>query len=361
MNAVAGDSPGWTRILSTGLLLGVAAMLLVTLGAAAGSDKLAYDFHASYLPAADALRAEGTPYVEDAELPYVYPPVLAEVLLPLTYVPEGVASFLAFVASFAAVMGALALVGVRDVRCFAALVIWAPCWNALEMANVTALLMLLVALAWRYRDAPWASAGALGAALSLKLFLWPLLFWALVTRRVRTALLAVAIGSMVVLAAWAAIGFAGLVSFPEQLREVDFDDSYSFVGIAASLGLDPIVGRVATILFGVGLLVVVGYFGRQRDDARAFACAVVAALALTPVVWLHYLVFMAVPLGIRRPTFSALWLLPIVLWIVPRDDNGAGFEPLLPMAVVVSLLAGMLVRPGSRTAALELRGQTRGV
>ena len=140
MSVVSHASIGRGRMVSTVLLVAVAAMFLVTLIAATGSGKLAADFHASYLDAAESVRSSGTPYSSDAELPYVYPPVLAELLVPLTFLPDDVASFLAFLGSFAAVMGALALVGVRDVRCFAVVVIWAPGWNSFEMANVTAAL-----------------------------------------------------------------------------------------------------------------------------------------------------------------------------------------------------------------------------
>jgi hypothetical protein len=330
------------------VLAAVAAVLLVTLVAATGSYKLAVDFHAGYLDAAQAVRSGGSPYSGADELPYVYPPVLAELLVPFTFLPEDVASFLAFVGSFAAVMGALALVGVRDVRCYAAVVIWAPGWNALEMANVTAVLTLLAALVWRYRDETWPSAGALGAALSVKLFFWPLLMWAAATRRVHTALLAVVIAVVAALASWAVIGFAGFTSFPDQLREVEFEDSYSLVGMAAALGFDPTVGRVAMVIAGGALLVVVGILSRRGDDARAFTCAIGATLVLTPVVWLHYLVLLAVPLGIARPRFAPIWLLPIVLWVCPRDGNGDGLQPFLPLLVVLVLMLALLGRPALR-------------
>jgi hypothetical protein len=319
-------------------------MFLVTLVGAAGSAKLAADFHASYLEAAESVRSSGTPYVSNADLPYVYPPVLAELLVPLTFLPEDVASFLAFLGSLAAVMGALALVGVRDVRCFAAVVIWTPGWNALEMANVTAVLTLLAALVWRYRDRPWTAAGALGLALSLKLFLWPLLVWNASTHRARTAAQAIAVGLVLALASWAAIGFAGLTSYPDQLREVEFDESYSFVGMASALGFEPLVGRLAMLIVGGALLVAVGYLGRRGDDIRSFSCAIAAALALSPVVWLHYLVLLAVPLGVARPRFAPIWLLPIVLWVCPRADNGAGVQPMVPALVVAVLVATLLWR-----------------
>ena len=95
-----------------------------------------------------------------------YPPQLALALLPLTALPVDVAAFIGFLGALAALMGALAVLGVRDVRCYAAVVLWAPGWNALEMANVSAVLALALAVAWRYRDATWGTPLALGLAIS---------------------------------------------------------------------------------------------------------------------------------------------------------------------------------------------------
>jgi alpha-1,2-mannosyltransferase len=346
LSAVSHIGLGRARMVSTVVLVAVAGMFLVTLVAASGSGRLAADFQASYLDAAQSIRSIGTPYTPGAELPYVYPPVLAELIVPLTFLPDDVASFLAFLGSLAAVMGALALVGVRDVRCYAAVVIWAPGWNSFEMANVTSALTLLAALAWRYRDRAWPAAGALGLALSVKLFLWPLLVWSVATRRVRTAFLALGLGVVIALASWAVIGFAGFTSYPDQLGEVEFANSYSFVGMASDLGLDPLVGRLAMVVVGGALLVGVGYLGQRADDVRSFACAVVAALALSPVVWLHYLVLLVVPLGIARPRFAPIWLVPIVLWICPRASNGDGVQPFIPAIVVAVMLIALLASPG---------------
>ena len=243
---------------------------MVTLVEAAGSRWLTADFRVSYLEAAQAVREGASPYPDGDSFPYLYPPLLAELLVPLTLLPGAVASFIGLVASVAAVMGALAVVGVRDVRCFAAVAIWAPAWNAFETANITAGLCLLAALVWRYRDEMWKSAGALGIALALKFILGSLLVWTAATRRVGTAAVAGAIALVLALASWAAIGFAGLTSYADQLREIEFSESYSLVGIATSLGFDPIVGRVAMILGGAALLAAVGVLGRRGDEVRAF-------------------------------------------------------------------------------------------
>lgn len=344
------DRLGWWRTLSTGLLLGVAAIWMVALLDAIGSERLGYDFRSAYLPAAESVRTGGSPYVlpespgGDGRLPYVYPPQLAIALVPSTTLPVDVSAFIAFLVCLAALMGALAVVGVRDVRCYAAVLVWAPGWNALETANVSAVLALALAVAWRVRDRTWGSSATLALAVSTKLFLWPLLVWAVATGRARTAAMAVAIGSAVTLAAWASIGLDGLDSFPDQLGLIELDDSYSIVAVANELGLETVVGRALMVLVGGGLLAACVAFGRSGDERRALTCGIAAALALTPVVWLHYLVLLVVPLALARPRLSAVWLLPVVLWASPRAGNGDGFETILPAVVAAIVVAVALAR-----------------
>ena len=123
---------------------------LFTAYASDDPDKLGWDFRVAYLPAAELVAEGRSPYPADPGDPqpgeltsYHYPPQLAVAITPLTRTSDDVAAVIAVLVSLAALMGALAVLGVRDVRCYAVVVIWAPGWNALEMANVSALLALL--------------------------------------------------------------------------------------------------------------------------------------------------------------------------------------------------------------------------
>lgn len=357
---------GLWRTASSGVLMGIAAMFLATLVVAAGSVRLGYDFHAGYLKAAEVVRETGSPYVppEDSlavgQLPYVYPPQLALLLVPLTALSTDVAAFLAFLVSLAALLGALAVIGVRDPRCFAAVLIWAPGFNALEMANVSACLALAVALLWRYRQMLWRPSLALGLAVSTKLFLWPLLVWAVAGRRYRVAGLALASGVAVTVSAWGAIGFDGLLSYPDQLARIRVEDSYSITALTTALGGSEALGTALSAMIGGALLGAVVILGRRGDEFRAFTCAIAAALALTPVVWQHYLILLAVPLGIAVPRFAPIWLLPVLLWVSPRAGNGDGLETFVPAAVAVTLLALTLRQPQPRSRHTKKIRQLRG-
>ncbi len=88
--------------------------------------------------------------------------------------------------------------------------------------------------------------------------------------------------------------------------------------------------------------------GRRGDDAGSLALALAAALVLTPVVWQHYLVVLVVPLAAARPRMSAVWLLPVALWLAPTNGNGAWWQtPLVGATAAVLVVATVRRRPSS--------------
>jgi alpha-1,2-mannosyltransferase len=348
---------GWRRLVPTAILLAVGAIFVA--GLIADVEQIGWDFRFQYFSGAQNV-VDGSPLYTTPDDPaleeikaYVYPPQLAVALTPLTVLPVDVAVVLAVVGSLAALMGALALVGVRDVRCYGAVFAWWPAWTSFANLNLTAVLALAIALAWRFRARLRPLAVVLGLTISAKLFLWPLLAWAVAMRRYRAASLAVGIGVVVTLGAWAVIGFQGLTAYPrllERLTEIHAHESYSFVGMAAVLGFDPAVGNVLMAVVGGFLVFACLRYGREGDDRRAFTCAIVAALALTPILWQHYLLLLLAPLGLARPRFSVIWLLPVVLWLSPHPGDPGTLQAFLPAVVVAILLVVLLARPPQPTA-----------
>jgi hypothetical protein len=64
---------------------------------------------------------------------------------------------------------------------------------------------------------------------------------------------------------------------------------------------------------------------------------------MTPILWLHYLVLLVVPIALARPRLSALWFVPVALSVFealdwyrgwPRGDGAA----LASVVVVVTLV-----------------------
>ena len=334
------------------------SVVLGLVGLSAAEGLLGWDVRFAYLPAAEAVLDGDSPYPElddpilEEQKGYVYPPQLLFVLAPLTILPVAVASALVALLMLALVGLTLYVLDVRDARCYAAAFLWVPAISGVLLSNVSIPLAFALAVLWRYRDSDWASATALGLAVSAKLLFWPLYVWMLATRRLRAAALSVAIGMAVTLGAWALIAFAGLVEYPDllsRLSDLQSERSYSLVGIAAALGLPSVVGQGVTFAIGLGLLVLCVVYARGGDEVRSFTCAVAATLALSPIVWLHYLVVLLVPMAIARPRFSLLWLLPVLLWVSPKPGYAEGVQTIFPALAAATLVLILLARPGPRS------------
>ena len=222
----------------------------------------------------------------------------AHVRSPTTSPPSS-----SFLASLAALIGALALVGVRDVRCYAAVChLGAGVERARDGATCRA-----AARAWRWRSSGgfatrlWRPAAALGVAVSVKLFLWPLLVWALARRAGPTGAVGPRVGGDAdACARGRSIGSPASVVPRAALRDRTSARSYSLIAdVAAALGFGPWSDAWRCSLSAEALLVAVARVGAPgRRDRLVHAARSVAALALSPVVWLHYLVLLAVPLAI---------------------------------------------------------------
>src|SRR5919204_4548784 len=146
--------------------------------------------------------------------PFVYPAPFAVAVAPLALLPLPVASSLFTVLALAAVAGSLRLLGVRDWRCYAAAFSSFPVMSAITLGTVTPFLLLGAAALWRWRNRPLVAGSLLAALVVTKVFLWPLGFWLLASRRYRAAVWSVALSVAAALAGWAAIGFAGLTAYP---------------------------------------------------------------------------------------------------------------------------------------------------
>src|SRR3954471_13011957 len=100
------------------------------------SNTLAWDFDRAYLPAAHLVLQGSSPYgpltraALSSQTAFVYPPLGAFLAAPFTALPAHSADVLVTVLAALAVPGILALVGVRDWRCFGATLLWMPTISA---------------------------------------------------------------------------------------------------------------------------------------------------------------------------------------------------------------------------------------
>ena len=239
---------GALRQLRDPLLLFVAPVVFAILVAFVGyraSWPIGFDFRGTLWEPARALLDGNAIYPEptrDAVLvgnPTVYPPLFILIATPFALLPVGLASSLWFVLLGVAAYASMRVVGVRDWRCLVLAVATPVVVHGLYYGNLTVLLLVPLALAWRYRERAAVAGIAVGIAIAAKLFVWPLVVWLLLTRRFRAAAWAVGTSVVLVLGAWALIGFEGLRDYPSLLRavqEVYAVRSISLSTVAGALG-----------------------------------------------------------------------------------------------------------------------------
>ena len=55
--------------------------------------------------------------------------------------------------------------------------------------------------------------------------------------------------------------------------------------------------------------------GGLRADGYGFLLATLSVLAFSPIVWIHYLALLLVPVAVLRPRLSVAWLVPCLMWV----------------------------------------------
>ena len=257
------------------------ALLLTVMIAASIHHHFAFDFHQfwhvrrdaiegrSPYPPAHSLPAAGDPTLDAVAIQdtfrFPYPASAALAMAPFGALPFSVAAALFVLLSIAAVFLALRLLGswtggaTGRLRSIATL-------GAVRLGTFTPFLLLGLAVAWRFREKKLIVATAVGGLVLLKLFLWPLLIWLVVSRRVGSAALAVAIATAISLASWAVIGFADLANYPELLSTLASSvesKGWSAVALGLSLGLSSAAAHALT-------LVLAGFCARGRRSRAAW-------------------------------------------------------------------------------------------
>jgi hypothetical protein len=300
-----------------------------------------------FLRAAGRVLDFASPYTFHADATYAYPPLLAFLAAPLHPLSAGAATLVWILLSLAAIAGALLLLGVRDWRCYALAAAFPFTRSAVDLGTVGPLLLLAVAAAWRWRDRLVEPAAAAGAAIALKLFLWPLVVWLALTRRISAALAAIGFAVAFALVPWAVIGFAGIGDYPGLLRRLSDDEassSYSIIALTVRAHLPEAVGIVVSVIVALALLAaalriacVKGWSLRRKDVAVLTLC-LAAALAVSPIVWVHYFLLLLVPLALTQPRLSWLWFVPFAYYPLGESAWPAGDARKLGLALVATCL-----------------------
>jgi hypothetical protein len=314
------------RRVAESMLLGILPVVAVVLAlwAYAGDGRLALDFHNELYRQAEAVVDGRDAYdAPDADLAdrsnAVWPMAAVLPVVPFTALPPAVADWLATGAVLAALVAALWLLDVRDWRIYGAVLLWPAVIEAVQTANASLPLALLVAAAWRWRGSAPAAGLALGYAIAVKLFLWPVAVWLALTGRLRAAAIAAVAAAASLLLI---VPFTSLTDYVRLLRnlgETFEHDAYTPFALLADLGVPDTAARVVTTALGIAVLALAWRRG-------SLGLALAAALVFSPLVWRHFFVLLLVPLALWRPRFDAVWLIPIAMWVGDGTLNGAPWQ-----------------------------------
>lgn len=277
-----------------------------------------FDLHTMWQAGHDVVTGH-SPY------PFVYPAPAAFAMAPFGALPWTAAVVAFTLALLGGLVLTLRLLGVRDWRCYAITLAAMPMASSLMIGTPTPLLVLGAAVAWRYRDRRWVAAAAIVAVVVTKIFLWPLGIWLIATRRYRTAATTAVLGIVVLFGSWGMLGFTGLREYPHRLGHIaglEQDKSYSPFALFRLLGLSTGTTRVAVLGLTLVALAAIVVAARGKDgDRLSFVVALIASLLASPIVWLHYLLLLIIPLALYRPRLSAAWFIPVAFWLLPGQEN----------------------------------------
>jgi len=314
------------------------ALTLVTmLAVGLSDDSLSADFHHEIYPQSEQMLNGNNPYPSPDFDPtvganYIWPPLVAYTLAPLTLLPLGVADVVMLAIGLVCIAASLWIVGLRDWRVYGLVAMWPQIAGEMRVSHLTAPLCLLLALAWRARDRRLEPGILMGFAIAVKFFVWPLGVWLASRRRYGPVLVAAGIAGASLLLLLPYVSISDYIRSLLQLGRAFDQDSYTLFGLLVQSGASETVGRLT--MWACGLLLL-GATWRYRS----FTLAIAAALTLSPIVWLDYFALAAVPLAIARPRLTWIWFLPLATWGL----RGAGIHIGDPWDIARLLLVFLVV------------------
>jgi hypothetical protein len=334
-----------------------------------------------------------------------HPPAWLLLITPFMLLPISWGVLAWDLAALVALAGALAVVAAElrlrlspwgAALALAFIIFWPPLLGTLLEGQVSTVLLLLCALAWRWtRHGKTAHAGlALGLAAALRLFPALLVIYFALRRDWRAVLAA---GAAFAVASLALLPIVGVSSYAAYLtREVPASTAdwiahphntslsgvvYHVLGSFSELTGEASLPRMLGILLGAALvaaLLVVSYQRRSAplvQDEATWLAYIPAAMLVTPLMWIHYYVLLLLPLAVlaarlgwlgapatlpvaRRPLLTWLGAAGVVLiwlsyavsfvWTPPTTPAVmpgliAALVEALPTVALLAVLAALLV------------------
>ena len=123
----------------------------------------------------------------------------------------------------------------------------------------------------------------------------------------------------------------------------------------SDLGAPDLLAKGVGIAVGTATLLGCWTLGRRGDESRSFTLAIVAALLLTPIIWLHYFALLLVPIAIVHKRLSLLWAAPLLFWLfLQGSGNGTTFQTTWTLGVAALVVLLLLRVPPTKADADRL-------
>ena len=348
----------WTGPVAVGLAAAGILVLTVTTAAWIGLEPAwAYDFRA-YFDAALRLLASGSPYqAETLGGPfrpgpgglYLYSPLLAVALVPLTALSEETAALVWLVLHIGALglaCAAMPVPGRLRLATFGVAALSAPVLDDLRLGNVSLIVTLLAVAAWRWLDRPLGSI-CVAMSLAIRPTMGMLGAWWLLRGVWRPAVWTALAAIVLFLVTLPLLGIGAWADYLVVLRNIG-----DVTGVPRNVDLGSAVLLVGGPEWLAPLALFAGYavsvaailLSLRRDRELSFVVTLTSTLLLAPLLWGHYLTLLIVPaaflasrglwLGLALPVLG--WLPVLLVAVFPTLGDGA--EAILPLVVLAGVL-----------------------
>jgi hypothetical protein len=335
------------------------AVLVLGLGAtiAVAGDTLGYDFLAYHAAAARLLGGQPA-YDTSFEAAggfglFYYPPTFIPLVLVVGLLPAGAATWAWLALLLGAFLAGTAILPVsRSVRWWVVLLAglsW-PFLYAMKLGQVGPLLLLLLAVGWRWMDRGpvLGAAGALGAAIKIQPGL--MLFWALLTRRWSAVVAGALVLGVLALLATLLAGFGAWTDFLSLITRVSdpITTEHNFTPGAVAYQLGMARDTAALLQWGSMALALVAVVvsALRLGAVPSYLVAAIASQLLSPILWDHYALLLLLPVAWlmdRGHPWAVVFILatPVALvGAVPAWVYPAAFWGCLAAVVVVGARNG---------------------
>jgi hypothetical protein len=129
-----------------------------------------------------------------------------------------------------------------------------------------------------------------------------------------------------------------------RLSRDEATSSYSVIALGVRAHLPETVAVALSLLVAAALIGAAVWFARDerrtpRDrDVVVLTLVLAAALAASPIVWVHYFLLLLVPLALTQPRLSPLWFVPFAYYPLGESAWPAGDARKLGIALAATLV-----------------------